>query len=759
MTRKLFLTAYALMFIVLQAGAQVPNAVWGLNSVYGFTTSESMATDAEGNVYITGIFFGGVDFDFWGLDMHNVNTTLGEDAFLVKYDAEGNFLWAKNICGITGSHSQNKASGYAVAVDAAGGNVYVTGYFDGTADFDPSAQVLSYTTAGDRDIFLTKYSAEGDFLDVKIIGGAGRDAGVAIDIDGSGNVYLAGYFTYAVDFDPSGQTVNLTSGGNRDIFLAKYDANIGLIWAKSMPGAGLDLAYAVVVDGANNVYLAGAFEGTVDFDPSASTVNRTSQGASDIFLAKYDANGGYIWAQSMGGVGVDEARGMAVDSTGNVYIGGHFNNTLDLDPSGQSANFISFGGQDIYTAKYDINGNYVWGRAFGSTAHDAGFAVAVDAENNVYTTGYFSGATNFNPSGVADSFAIRGAEDIFLIKYSENGDYIGGRAAGSSGIDHGNAIAIDPFGYVYITGPFNASLTISPTLVLPSSNNNKLMHLIKYESCVVNIPDINFRNYLLGNSAINTNGDSLIHCNEARIFAGSMNCNNLNIADVTGLEAFVNVSGIAFRNNQLTRLDVSHNIAINHIFCGNNQIASLNLSNNTMLEGLECRSNQLTSLNLSQNVAIDSIDIRNNRLRSLNLANGNNTNLQELWIYSNPDLDCVQVDDSLYSAANWVNGNLANDDPYLFDAGLRFGENCATTIAVNQISASNILAVYPNPSGGVLNIETSADITVSIVNILGENIISQQLNIGNNVIDVGQLASGIYFLKDEKNRALKFVKE
>ena len=246
------------------------------------TSSESaysIAIDASGNVYTTGHFEGTVDFDP-GAGVSNLTSAAGyQDIFISKLDANGNFVWAKRM----GGTSYDIA--YSIAIDAAG-NVYTTGHFFETADFDPGAGVSNLTSAGSWDIFISKLDANGNFVWAKRMGGTSPDEANSIAIDASGNAYTTGFFNETVDFDPGAGVSNLTSAGEADIFISKLDANGNFVWAKRMGGTSVDKATSIAIDAAGNVYTTGYFYGTVDFDPGAGVSNLTSAGQVDIFISK-----------------------------------------------------------------------------------------------------------------------------------------------------------------------------------------------------------------------------------------------------------------------------------------------------------------------------------------------------------------------------------------------------------------------------------------------------------------------------------------
>ena len=219
----------------------------------------------------------------------------------------------------------------------------------------------------------------------------------------------------------------------------------------------------------------------------------------------------------------------------------------------------------------------------------------------------------------------------------------------------------------------------------------------------VYIPDAGFKAYLVGNSDINTNGDSEIQVSEATAFDGGISCVNANISDLTGIEAFTSLWYLNCNANQLTSLDLSQNTALIHLEFVGNQLSGLDLSQNTALEWLYCYGNSLTSLDLSQNIALIELDCWDNQFTSLdvsqnialeylwcednllltclNVANGNNINMQSFTAYNIPNLNCIEVDDAEWSTANWIN----------IDPQTSFSEDCDDdcddpTIGINELT-------------------------------------------------------------------------
>ncbi|MGA1795220.1 MAG: hypothetical protein ACMUIL_05095, partial [bacterium] len=168
------------------------------------------------------------------------------------------------------------------------GNIYLTGCFYDTTDFDPDPNTVdSHTSAGLSDIFLTRINFDGTYGWTKTMGGAHRNMSNSVTVDSSGSIYFAGFFYEHTDFDPDPNTTDHhSSAGSADIFLTKINSDGTYGWTKTMGGTGDDLVEFVTVDSIGNIYLTGFFTGTVDLDPSAGTDRHTSAGASDIFLTK-----------------------------------------------------------------------------------------------------------------------------------------------------------------------------------------------------------------------------------------------------------------------------------------------------------------------------------------------------------------------------------------------------------------------------------------------------------------------------------------
>jgi hypothetical protein len=411
--------------------------------------------DDSGNVFTTGFFEDTVDFDP-GAGIYNLISAGRRDVFVSKLNASGNLVWAKKMGGT------DLDIGISIAVDDSG-NVYTTGFFIGTVDFDPGVDTFYLTGIGNSyDIFVCKLNAAGDFVWAKKMGGAKAEIVRSIAVDHAGNVFTAGFFMDTVDFDPGTGTFNLISAGDEDIFVSKLNASGNFVWAKKMGGLASDIAFKIHVDDSGNVYTAGYFEGTADFDPGPGQINLTSGGSEDIFVSKLNNSGLLVWAKRIGGSETDIAYSLVVDGSGNVYITGGFKGTVDFDPGIGTYYLYSAGSRDIFVCKLNTSGNLIWAKKMGGSQNEEAFSIILGASGHIYTTGFFVGTADFDPGVGTFYLATGGYPTIFLSKLNNSGNFYWAKKVGGSGNDNGNSIAVDDSGNVFTTGYFSSTADFDP---------------------------------------------------------------------------------------------------------------------------------------------------------------------------------------------------------------------------------------------------------------------------------------------------------
>jgi hypothetical protein len=420
------------------------------------------AVDSAGNTYVTGILYGTMDFDPAVVrpDGSDILTSRGSsDAFVAKYAPDNSLVWARRM-GSDYVHSSNPNDPYeegkGIAVDGSG-NVYVTGNFVGQADFGP----FTLTGLGSTDVFVTKLDPNGNVLWAKGWGGATREHGTGIAVDGSGNVVSAGF------------TATLTSTGAwtaNGFEVHKYSPTGAVVWSKRIDDYGGE-ADSVATDTAGNVYLCGQFSGTVDFNPDPHKTNYASGspvvsggGGVNGYVLELTAAGAFGWVSPFvaktsevagSGVGCND---LALDAAGDVVIGGTYRGQDDFNPSPTiDYRLPNISTNDGYVAKLSSRGSLMWATPLGGASVQS---LAVDTSGSVYAVGTFSQV--FTPGFGFPAVTSNGREDVFVTKLTASGAVNWAVTFGGTGDDLGTAIAVDATGTVYVAGTYRNTVDFDP---------------------------------------------------------------------------------------------------------------------------------------------------------------------------------------------------------------------------------------------------------------------------------------------------------
>ncbi|MDQ3100956.1 MAG: T9SS type A sorting domain-containing protein, partial [Bacteroidota bacterium] len=240
---------------------------------------------------------------------------------------------------------------------------------------------------------------------------------------GEESIYTVGYFEGTADLDPDAiQVLNMTSMGGYDMFISKLNASGDLIWADQIGSIGFDQAMAIAVDtsGTHSVYLTGAFQGTVDFDPGPQVVALTSIGDFDAFVLKLTGSGDLDWVKSFGGTSYEYGMGLSLDPSGNgmVHTVGYFSGSVDLDPDPfGTLNFTSAGNIDLYISQLDGSGNFVSGMVGGGFAPDMALTVTTDPNGDLFLAGsFFSPTITLGNTTLTNAIDFASTGDIFIAK-------------------------------------------------------------------------------------------------------------------------------------------------------------------------------------------------------------------------------------------------------------------------------------------------------------------------------------------------------
>ena len=377
------------------------------------------------------------------------------------------FDWAKSFGGSSGD-------GTSGTLTDAAGNVYVMGTFWSTVDMDPGGGVFNLTSAGQGDNFVSKFDATGNFLWAKQFGNSANDNCVSMKADESGNLYVTGSYQATVDFDPGPGVFDMTcSTSGHAAFLLKLDGGGNFLWVKELSetdyfNVGRDIAVA----SGGAVYLSGIFRGAADFDPGPAVVMLTSTGtAEDIFIAKFDANGNFIWVKQIAGLSGKACYSMSIDQPENIYITGTFYGICDFDPAATVFNLTAnntngSGSSDTYILKLDLSGNFIFAKQISAEDDDIGWELKVDQTGAIFVTGEFSGIGDFDPGPGTFMLNSGSYSDGYVLKLDNAGNFAWARQFKSVGVPNsasrGFSIALDNLGNVYSTGDFHGGVDFDP---------------------------------------------------------------------------------------------------------------------------------------------------------------------------------------------------------------------------------------------------------------------------------------------------------
>lgn len=429
---RMVILFFVLVSVASFLTAQSQDWLWATGT--GSTGSDrgnSIVYDGEGYCYVTGYIAGVTSFG--STTLNNPNGGI----YVAKTDNAGNWVWAVSA-GASG------CGGAGIAMDA-NGDLLVTGHFSGSATFGTT----TLTSSGYKDIFVAKLSSNGNWIwAVRAGGESDNDDGFDIATDQNSNIYVTGYFIGTASFGASSITAIGTA--NSDIFVAKLSSVGNWIWAKRGGGSSADYSYGIAVDSSGNTFITGQFRGPATFGNLSLPISEYYY----IFVAKLDQSGNFIWVKYTGnsnellhsGIGID------IDDSGCIYVTGEFYNWASFGETFLSGSGFS---PNIFIAKINNNGTWLWAKSAGGSGYDSGYSIAVDSNGNAYTSGTFSGTATFgNQTFTSNGF------DIFVSKLDSSGNWQWTRTAGA---EFCRSLAVSDMGEVYITGDFSVSATFGST--------------------------------------------------------------------------------------------------------------------------------------------------------------------------------------------------------------------------------------------------------------------------------------------------------
>lgn len=388
-----------------------------------------IATDSKGNIYLTGLFSGKVDFG----NKKPIDSGKLLNVFLAKYDSEGTLKWVKSI----GNKGEEDASAVTVDKDD---NVIIAGLFSEQLRIE--GKLLDAEREADN-IFVAKWDSSGKLQWAKDFGADGNDVAHGLATDSAGNIILTGRYQQFIDFGKG----KLRSNGNNEIFITKLTPAGELLWARSIGALHDDVGRAVAVDVQDNIYLGADITTNTMLDGKKLDI----KGQTDAGVIKFDANGNVQWATTWGGAFQEILVSLAVDPAGGVIAVGAFKDKMVINGETHK----SKGGSDMFVVKLDTNGKVQWARTWGDRYKDIAAGVSVNKFGTIAVTGWFERKVNFG-GGVRKS---EGNKDVFLLKLDRNGKYMWDNHFGAKGDDTGRGVIIDDSGVITLSGTFRFDVT------------------------------------------------------------------------------------------------------------------------------------------------------------------------------------------------------------------------------------------------------------------------------------------------------------
>lgn len=423
---------FLLLLKTVPSAAQLPRWEWAkrYGGSEGIKQGWSITIDENNNLYVAGSFY-----DDFTIEDTKLTSVGQNDIFIAKFNEAGDLIWVRQA----GGEVHDEA--YSVSINK--DNLYITGYFNFEAAFEDTVVSLD----GANIFFIAKYDINGNFIWVNAEGNYGLNDGYSITSDNNDNIYVTGRFYDTTFFQ---KDTNLISSGKSDIFIAKYNVNGDLIWAKQAGGTSFDEGRFITTDNNDDIYVTGEFRDTAYFDTAVLITDEHF----NVFLSKYNSAGNLLWIKHIESNAHCYSRSIATDNNNFVYIPGSFRDTINFNdtlPDGNEAILTSKENYDIFIAKYDTIGNLLWIKQIGDDYYNGGNYIITDSEDNFYLVGNFKEAISIGDTLLTCYSPDESSVNVFIAKFDNNGNFIWAKKIGSY-IDGVGGIITDSDNNVYVTG-------------------------------------------------------------------------------------------------------------------------------------------------------------------------------------------------------------------------------------------------------------------------------------------------------------------
>ena len=509
-----------------------------------------------------------------------------------------------------------------------------------------------------------------------------------------------------MDLDPGVGEFKVYSKGSSDIFVQKLDSNGNFVWGKSFGGTNVDIANSIVQDYDGNVYVVGAFQGSIHFSTNSPVSYWTSNGSYDIFILKLDSNGNFLGSRAYGGIGEDIGVDVVSNDKGDLYLTGTYSGTVNFTP-GAPINVLNPNGQeDVFLLRLSNMLNLYWVSSVGGVSEDRISSIALDTAGNIYRVGLFQDTVDFDPRNTnIYNLISNGFFDVFVQKLDSNGRLIWTRSFGGKNGETGSDIEVDLLGNIFVTGRFTDTVDFDPglntfSLFAQGGGGNSEAYVLKLK------PDGTF--------------------SWAKSFGGTN-----------------------FEEGHAIDADANGNIYICGEFWGTSDfdpsVNTYSLTSNGLRESFLLKLDSIGAFRWAQSIGGTGRDA----------AISITVNIQDDLFISGYFENTVD-----FNPASAINNHSSVGGFDMFI--LKLSQGVLTDLNFENHSGfnENILLLYPNPASNELRINTDKPVrSISVSDINGKAV---KINRSNNTIDVSNLSSGLYFIQVETEKGIlreKFVKE
>jgi hypothetical protein len=653
-----------------------------------------LQVDNDHNLVICGQFNGTVDFDP-GPAVNAHTSAGGADIFLAKYDSLGNYLWAHHFG--TGFLTDE---GDRLAIDSSG-NIFLTGMFGSTVDFDPSPgnSATISSSGSNRSRFLAKYDVSGNFIAVKHVGGAvgslpsSQDGQAGLGCDAAGNVYMCGFYGTSLTLGPG---VTLPVAGLSDNYFAKYDPQLNLLWGHRLGSSGSEYSQGMYVHPSGKIIVLGSFSNMIDFDPDTSVYTLTQvSSTADGYFAQYDSSGKFVRVAHLEPGNSATPIVAFIDKNDNVIISGSCTATMDADP-GPGTAIIGAGFNDqAFVARYDSSFNYNWAFAFGDiNTFNAIRYMSLDTSGNIYVAGPYNPWVDIDPG--ADTAVFGNKYGEFVASF----DTAGGFRTGFYMQDAKMRVKEND---IYLAGNFYGLTDVDPgpqVYNLQSDTLNTSWYLLRMNLCenyAISPGTIQLPPFCAGDTTIvsvNTVGPA---------YEWTFTQGLTPIGPATGNSVTIAVSTSAMQET----------ITVQNIYgCINSPLVYTNLNINQHIIPVISQSNDT----LFSNISALSYQWLNNGIMIPGASDS-------IFVPDSSGVYSVLITD--------LNGCVSVSDPV----------NVVIT-AMHEIPGRQFY-VYPNPSSGTIHFSSPLH-SLQLRNVFGQIVKSENTSTG--VLYIGDLSDGVYYL-------------